>query len=293
MKIINLPQDIFRGNEILTDHIIIHDYTAKEGTFKGKSILHTNAISMVISGEKTMLFAEKTVRVIDDTFHFLSAGNCLASVSLPGGRDFRSILIFFDNKVISDFYIKHNSLIENKKGKSTCKSEPYISFLKDPFIYNFISSLDLLLQSGQAISKEMKLLKFEELMLHLLEKHPHAILSFPLAKKNDFDDMEIRKALETNIANNISIEDLAFLCNTSLSTFKRRFTKIYGTSPNKWILQKRMKLARDLLLYKNEKPAEVYRKVGYENHSSFSQSFKKMYGLSPKDFQAEKMNVYQ
>jgi AraC-like DNA-binding protein len=288
MKVINLPQDIFQGNEIFTDHIIIHDYTVKEGAFKGKSILHTNAISMVISGEKTILFAEKTIRVTDDTFHFLSAGNCLASVSLPGGRDFRSILIFFDNKMLSDFYIKHNALIEGiKKNKSVCP-ESYISFPKDPFIYNFIASLDLLIQSGGFISKEMKWLKFEELMLHLFEKHPQTILSFPLAKKNAFDDMEIRKAVETNIANNISLEELAFLCNTSLSTFKRRFTSIYGTSPNKWILQKRMELARDLLMHKNERPGEVYRKVGYENHSSFSQSFKKIYGLSPKDFQAEK-----
>ena len=95
--------------------------------------------------------------------------------------------------------------------------------------------------------------------------------------------------METNITNNISIEDLAFLCNTSLSTFKRRFLKLYGTSPSKWILQRRMEIAKDLLLHHHEKPSEVYHKVGYENHSSFTQSFKQTFGLTPKDFQLQRI----
>jgi AraC-like DNA-binding protein len=91
----------------------------------------------------------------------------------------------------------------------------------------------------------------------------------------------------------LSVEELAFLCNTSLSTFKRRFQKIYGTSPNKWILQKRMELAKHLLEHHHEKPGDIYYKIGYENHSSFSQSFKQVYGVTPRDFQSAYLNVQQ
>lgn len=127
-------------------------------------------------------------------------------------------------------------------------------------------------------------------MLHLLEKYPFQILSFQTAKNKKFDDFEIRKAVETNVMNNISLEELAFLCNISLSTFKRRFVKIYETSPNKWMLQKRMELAKNLLQHHNEKPSEVFHKVGYENHSSFSQSFKQTFGITPKEFQMQQLN---
>ena len=137
----------------------------------------------------------------------------------------------------------------------------------------------------------MRLLKFEELMLYLLRKHPASILAFQTSERRGLNDLEIKKTVEGNITNGLSLAELAFLCNTSLSTFKRRFQKIYGTSPNKWILQRRMELAKHLLQHHREKPGEVYHKIGYENHSSFSQSFKQVYGVTPRDFQMAHLDV--
>ena len=48
-----------------------------------------------------------------------------------------------------------------------------------------------------------------------------------------------------------------------------------------------MEIAASLLL-QNENPSEVFYKIGYESHSSFSQSFKQIYGISPKQFQQQK-----
>jgi len=252
-----------------------------------------NAISLVLSGEKTMLFTDQSVFIKDDEFHFLSAGHCLASMQLSDKKIFSSILIFFDNKILADFYLKYDALITKLKGKQKITPAPYIGFKKDAFVLNFIASLKLLFQTSVGITHEMKLLKFEELMLHLLQKYSLQILSFQTNKRNNLDDFEIRKAIETNIGNNITVEELAFLCKLSLSTFKRRFTKLYGTSPNKWILQRRMEMARDLLLHYDQKPSEVYYKVGYENHSSFTQSFRQTFGITPKDFQSQQLNVEQ
>jgi AraC-like DNA-binding protein len=179
------------------------------------------------------------------------------------------------------------------RNKKILPPEPYISFRKDAFVYNYIASLASLIQAGVNISGEMKLLKFEELMLYLLEKHPQPILSFMAAQNTGARDFAIRKTVEANLTSNISLEEMAFLCNTSLSTFKRLFTKIYGTSPNKWILLRRMELAKDLLIHFKEKPGDIYHKIGYENHSSFSKSFRQVYGITPKDFQKQNLNVYQ
>ena len=293
MTIFKLPEDIFPGNKGAEENIIFHHYAAPAGSFHGRSILSKNAISLVISGEKTMHFAEKKVTVKDDEFHFLSSGNCLVSMKLNERIPFKSILIFFDNMTLSNFYLKYNRQIEKIRAGHKISTEPYLAFKKDGFILNFIDSLKLLFQKKANISTEMKQLKFEELMLHLLEVYPEKILAFQPATINEMGDFEIRKAVESNITNNISVEELAFLCNVSLSTFKRRFAKIFGTSPNKWILLKRMEIAKQLLQNNNEKPGNIFYKIGYENHSSFTKSFKQTFGLTPQDFQKKNLNVFR
>ncbi len=60
-------------------------------------------------------------------------------------------------------------------------------------------------------------------------------------------DLLIRQAVTANMFYTITAEELAFLCNMTLSTFKRHFGKIYGTSPSKWILAKRMEKAAQYL----------------------------------------------
>jgi AraC-like DNA-binding protein len=289
MAVFNLPDDIFPASE-LKDAIIIHDYQAKMGSFKGKSILHRNAISLVMSGEKTMFFADKTVNTNEHEFHFLSAGNCLVSMDLSKQDIFKSILIFFDAKVLHDFYSKHHTRITQLRKSIKVEREAYISMKKDDFVKNFITSLTLLLSAGR-MSMEMKLLKFEELMLHLLEKYPATFMAFPVNAVSNSSDLIIRKTVETNIVNAITIDELAFLCNMSVSTFKRRFQEIYGTSPAKWMVQQRMEIAANLLRYHQAKPSEVFHQVGYESHSSFSESFKQLYGVTPKEFQLQKMNA--
>jgi AraC-like DNA-binding protein len=46
-----------------------------------------------------------------------------------------------------------------------------------------------------------------------------------------------------------------------------------------------MELAAALLRNGNEKPSDIYHKVGYENHSSFTHSFKQIFGLTPSEYQ--------
>ena len=287
-NVLQLPEEISTNTDNNSDEIIIYNYTAMTDFFKGRCILNKNAFSLVLSGQKTMQFTEKKVFVNDNEIHLLSAGNCIASIDLSKQKEFKSILMFFDESVLTSFQVKYDKLINRLKSKFKANTEQYISFPKDEFINNFITSLIFMLKRD--FSKSMKQIKFEELMLYLLEKHPKEILSFMTTMKVGFDDIEFKKIIETNITSNLSLSDFAFLCSISLSTFKRRFTKIYGTAPQKWMLKRRMEIAADLLKNRKVKPGEVFYQVGYENHSSFSQSFKQSFGISPKDFQAKNLS---
>src|SRR5689334_19373778 len=160
MDIVNLPQDIFPSKDLSPESVIFHEYSPPVGTFKGRSILHKNAISLVISGEKTMHFTEKTVYARDTEFHFLSAGHCVVSMNISTDKPFRSVLIFFDTSVWTSFYAKYADRVSKNK---IAETNSYISFAKDPFTRNFIDSLQVLLRPSNQFSSAMKLVKLEEL----------------------------------------------------------------------------------------------------------------------------------
>jgi AraC-like DNA-binding protein len=284
MKTFNLPDDLLSDQSNNKQEIIIREYTSEKGKLKGRSVLTKNAISLVMSGQKKMHFAERTVNANDQEIHFLSAGNCIATVDLLSSETFRSVLIFFDDKILFDFYTKHADQVNKFKTKKGSNLNHYISLKKDEFIIHYISSLQILLKRNDVISREMKQLKFEELMLHLLEKYPQILLSFQGSQSKLRGEQEIKIIVERNITNNLTVDELAFLCNVSPSTFKRNFEKIYNTSPINWFLQQRMKIAAELMRTKNERPSEIFHLLGYENHSSFTKAFKKYHGVSPKDF---------
>ncbi len=286
MKVHNLPDDVFGKHA--NDGIVIYAYTARLEALRGRSIMTMNAVSLVMEGHKTMHFAEQTVEANDEEIHFLSAGNCIATIDIDK-LPFSSILIFFDDKIIKDFLVKYQTLVKPTKNQK--ERERFVSIRKDNTINHFITSLELKLKSGGAISREMKQVKLEELLLHVLERHPEKMLSFLSAKTDSTLELTIRKVVENNIAGNLSVEELAFLCNLSPSTFKRQFTKIYGTSPINWFVEQRMKVAANLLRFNNERPGEVFHKIGYENHSSFAKAFKKHFGVSPNGYRLQNMIV--
>jgi AraC-like DNA-binding protein len=72
------------------------------------------------------------------------------------------------------------------------------------------------------------------------------------------------------------------LTGRSLTTFKRDFDTIYGVTPLRWLIKKRLELAHYMLLENRQKPVEVYREVGFEDLSHFSYAFKKQFGYAPK-----------
>ena len=93
--------------------------------------------------------------------------------------------------------------------------------------------------------------------------------------------IDFKKIVENNVFKRITLEEISFLSNMSLSTFKRKFIETYGTPPHKWFQQKRMQHAYQLIVNNKAKPGEIYFDFGYESLSSFSVAFKQMYGMPP------------
>ena len=82
-----------------------------------------------------------------------------------------------------------------------------------------------------------------------------------------------------------SLDELSHRANISKFHFQRVFTSIVGVSPSRYKQFSRMRRASMQLVYvKDLKIIDIALSAGFENPESFSRSFTKLFGQSPKDF---------
>jgi len=263
----------------------LFEYVQENRIPRSKILLSYNLISFLEQGEKVVYYGGERTSIGNDSFAILCSGKYLMTEKLPLNGSYQSTMLLFDNSLFNQFFAKYAAVIDGLPRCGVKRNTPFAVFQKDPFVIAFITSLALIQVKQTAFAEQMLELKFEELMLHLLGKYPNEILALKYHNQETSADLEIRKAVEQNITDNLSLAELAFLCNQSISTFKRNFVKLYGENPSSYFLKRRMELAKTLLIH--EHPSEVYLKLGYENHSSFSKSFKQIHGVSPRQFKSE------
>ena len=78
-----------------------------------------------------------------------------------------------------------------------------------------------------------------------------------------------------------TLEEIASYTGRSLATFKRDFKKISDLTPQRWIMQKRLEVAKEKLRIEGKKVADVYMEVGFKNRSHFATAYRKYVGDSP------------
>jgi len=264
--------------------ISILPYDTNSTRLKNRIELKQNLFSFLLAGEKTVYYAGTSVTIRPNQFILLSAGNCLMSEKVAtDDRGYKSLLLSFDNNILADFFVRHPSLLD--LNSPTLQETPYLVFEKDSFLENFTASLSHLVAKNDALSIDLQKIKLEELLIYLSEVYPGKIQQLSNLSQGRDKDMLMHLAINASIDQPVTIEELAFLCNSSVSTFKRRFSKVYGTSPNRWLLEKRMQKAAVLLKQGDRTASEIFPEIGYENLSSFIQSFKQVYGITPKQYQ--------
>lgn len=128
--------------------------------------------------------------------------------------------------------------------------------------------------------------KIKSLLYDLLYKTKEQIIN------NDYyDNFKIIypaiKHIDCNYTKDISITAMANLCNISDTYFRKLFFKAYNTTPIKYITDKRMVLAAELLTSQVYNIAQIGEICGYPDPARFSRCFKNYYGISPSRFNSD------
>lgn len=278
MNIIKLPDSL---NLEKSETIQVYDYCSSKETSKQQIILNQNTFSFLIEGNKEVIFDNLDLSIDNRKFLIMKSGHCLMTEKLSKIKNYRSILLFFTNETLSKFI--------QKFGLNNIKKDEYksvYSFEYDKFIKRFVDSLIDVSKLSKTVQKKIIEVKFEEIMLYLIELHGTDIL-YSLRSNNDNLTQNFTRTVDSNQLKKLTLKELAFLCNMSVSTFKRKFEKNYSESPIKWFQNKRLEHAYYLLNQKHKKSSEIYFEVGYENLSSFIQAYKSKYNKTPKQHQTE------
>jgi AraC-like DNA-binding protein len=94
----------------------------------------------------------------------------------------------------------------------------------------------------------------------------------------------LRDYCEANLANKISLDDLAALCDLTRFQFIRRFQKQTGLAPHAWLMRLRLERACIQLAKPNAIIANIATHVGFYDQSHFNRAFKQAYGVTPSSY---------
>ena len=260
----------------------------KEALFSAWSECHS--IVYVVGGKKKWITPSKEYMVSQGQSIFVRKG---AFKNQQYFEESFCVLMFF----MKDDFIKR--CIEGDLGQEL----KGLKVMDHPdFIYriNITESLEVLyhsffsyLKQPQKTPQKIIELKFREMLMNICLDPKNNEIRNVLHTLAVNCRVSMKQVMEEQYCYNLSIDDYARLCGMSSSTFKRKFKQVYDLSPAKWLMKKRLLLARELMLSQEATVQQICYDCGFESDSHFVRSFKAAFGATPNHWRATKKKELQ
>ncbi|MEY8685366.1 helix-turn-helix domain-containing protein [Bacteroides sp. AN502(2024)] len=243
---------------------------------------HPNAehtLIYLVSGELEITDnGQKTILHPGDCAFMRRDNKMMLQKRVKEGVPYHSIVLKFNRKFLHEFFsgIDKKSLPEMaKRNKKSLMLLP----AHRPDIRSLFESILPYFESGARPADALLQLKMIEGLYVLLntDKNLYASLF-------DFTDpwkIDLLEFMNENYMQELSMEEMASYTGRSLASFKRDFKKVSEMSPLKWIINRRLEAAYDLIKQGRSNITDVCYKVGFKNLSHFSKVFKEKYGMAP------------
>lgn len=274
MKTDNVP-DIYLNKRKDQIDLFLYDFKMTEDVIKTKVNLNMHMFSFLQEGKKQVHFADVSVAVNNEQSLLLKKGNCLWTELLDNEKNYFCRLLFFSDKRIREFLNTHTNGIADGVKSS------YFIIENDNYINSYLDSLSSIMSASTELMECLLTVKFDELMLYLINKYGTPFEAF-LYSLISIKTSNFQQIIGQNLYTSLSLEEIAFLCNMSLSTFKRHFEKEYHQSQGKWFRDKRLLHAKEILENGALRSSDIYQELGYNNLTNFSAAFKNKFGYSPR-----------
>jgi AraC-like DNA-binding protein len=245
-------------------------------------VLETNMMTYVVSGKKDWVAGDKTYHIKEGDALFLRKGVYTIRQFLDEDH---CVLVFF----IEDDFIR-NFLRDNKVMTISSDADHDSAFPieVDESLRTLFHSIFTYMKLGPEIPRNLVEIKFRELLFNLVMNTRHRKLLQFFCSIDHPTKTTLNEVMSKNFQYDLELDEFARLCGRSLSTFKREFKSVYRQTPGKWLNDKRLDYATELLLSSDLNINEIGYESGFSNSSHFNKSFKIKYQVTPKQFRMAK-----
>lgn len=237
-----------------------------------------SAINYVISGEMLITDGEKQISVTKGECVFIPRNIRLTMYKQPkDGERYQGIFLMFKR----DFLRRMFDIVgADKIRKETPKLDteaiklPLTAELESLFV-----SITPYFNPENKPSPDIMQLKLQEALLALL--HIDQRFAPTLFDFSDPWKIDIIGFLQENYMIEMTTGDMAHYTGRSLAAFKRDFKEVSDLTPEKWLIRKRLEVARNMIEEGANDVADIAYTVGFKNPSHFATAFKRFFGITP------------
>jgi AraC family transcriptional regulator, exoenzyme S synthesis regulatory protein ExsA len=276
------------SRQLVCKGLLFTNYDCPQTSDKEKFYIECSYIAYVVSGRRIFHRNSKSWELKEGACVFVKKG---AHILEKPPQEGWCVMVFF----VPDDFLKQ--LVNENRNSLSLTNLPAqdedlvlrldVNELNKAF---FFSMLPYFTQATPPPENLLEL-KFKELVLSLLSnKNNNHFLSY-LSNLYHGANPALAEVMQNNFTFNLTLDDYAKLACKSVATFKREFKKTFNDSPAKWVLNKKLTLAAELLENTSLTVGEICFECGFENQTHFSRVFKDKMGASPLQFRTNIQNV--
>lgn len=127
----------------------------------------------------------------------------------------------------------------------------------------------------------------EVLVILLMRQTDFSTTLAPIRKKSTQLCATVRRHIDGHYTENLTLDDLAQLVHVSKYHMAHAFTQEYGISPINYMISRRIDEGKKMLKNDDFSLSLISRMLGFSSPSYFSQSFKKLTGVSPNAYRKQ------
>lgn len=245
---------------------------------KGENWNNHNIFLHVLSGRKRMSTRDKSWVLDEGSTVFVKKGG--VTVERISQEPFCVLMFFVPDDYLKSF-IRENAQARLVADCASSSNDRILPVHSTPVMDGFYQSILPYFSTDTRPQENLLELKFKELLLNIVTSEKNLELTHYFYKLAQNLNDELEYIMEENCFYNMQLHEYARLCHRSLSSFKRDFYNQFRTSPGRWLLEKRLRRAAELLSHSDYSITQVVFESGFNNISHFNRAFKNVYRLSP------------